>query len=68
MKSGVPKPIYTDGGLSPAKSDDSKVLEIKMGRKPILVSKTNSTCGQEMAAEVLPGLSNLTALVKLLLE
>ena len=64
VKSGVPKPIYTDAGLRPAKSDDSKALEIKMDRKPTLVSKTNSSYGQEMAAEAKLGLSSLSALVK----
>ena len=42
LKSGVPKPIYTNGGLRPGKSDDSNAQGIKWDRKPNLVSKSNS--------------------------
>ena len=51
VKSGVPKPIYTNGGLRPAKSDNSNALGIKLDRKPNLVSKNNSCYGQEMATD-----------------
>ena len=33
VRSGVAKPIYTDDGLRPAKSDDFKTLDIKMDIK-----------------------------------
>ena len=64
MKSGVPGPIYTDGGLTPAKPDDSKGLDTKRNRKPTLVSKTNCSYCQEMAADANADSADTSTLVK----
>ena len=49
VESGVPKPIYTEGGLRPAEPDGSKTLKIKLDGKTNPVSKINPCSGQERA-------------------
>ena len=48
-KSEVPKPVYSDGGLKPARCDDSTSLGIKSAGEYSLVSKNKLCSTQEVA-------------------